>query len=460
MSAPSLRLRFLAPFTVAWLALGSPALAEPQPLPSTNAPVRFMTAPLSMADAITLALRQGPEVRKAAKDVEAATGIAIQTQAIVIPKAGVAGDFGATQPKNVDSPDIPGITFGTDQNWNSQFRVVQSLYEGGRMLSSLRAAKLIKERSLLDYQVVVADSIVETQVAYYNVLLAELQIVVNETAVNLLTNELADTQRRFDAGTVTRYNVLRAEVELANERPKLSRSRNAYRIAKNILANRLAFDIPKDTGDEIPLNLTDKLVAEPYEIALSPSIALAFAQRPELGSLRKTQALRHEDVVRAKAGYLPRLEAYAGYEGRNSMFSTDLAQPVNGWVAGVQLNWNIFDGFLTRGKVMEAQALHDRTTVELDDYTRKVELDVRTAYSNFIEAREVLESTRKVVEQAEETLRLATSRNDAGTGTQLDVLSARSALTEAQTTQNTAVRDYEVARARMARAIGANIPSN
>ena len=69
-----------------------------------------------------------------------------------------------------------------------------------------------------------------------------------------------------------------------------------------------------------------------------------------------------------------------------------------------------------------------------------------------------MESQKKVVEQAEEALRLARARADAGTGTQLDVLSAQTALTEARTTDVRARRDYAVAVARLERAIGAVSP--
>ena len=123
-------------------------------------------------------------------------------------------------------------------------------------------------------------------------------------------------------------------------------------------------------------------------------------------------------------------------------------------MAGVEFNWDIFDGGLTRGKVIEAEALYEKAQVELDDGTRRVEQEVRTAYSSFLEAREVLETQKKVQEQAEEALRLATARYEAGTSTQLDVLNAQTALTEARTTQVQAMRDYLVARARLKRAMG------
>ncbi len=420
----------------------------------------FVTTPISMADAVNIALRQNPVIVRAQKDLEAAQGIVIQTRAIAIPKLRAAGGFNAVQSTDIDAPRLPNITFdfGTEQSWNSQLRLVQSIYEGGRILSSLRTAKLIKERSLLMYQTAVADTVLEVQVAYYDVLLSAQNIVVQQTSVELLGNELGDTKRRFDAGTVPRFNVLRAEVELANQQPKLIRAKNQLRINKNYLAIVLGFNIPKDAVDDIPLMLSDKLEAEPYQINLTQAIMTALERRTELESLRKAQALRYEDIIMAKSGYKPSLQAFGGYEARNSMFSSDLTTEVYGWTAGVQMTWDIFDGFRTKGKIVEARALYERAGVELDDTGRRIELDVRTAHSKFIEATEVLDSQKKVVEQAEEALRLATARNDAGSGTQLDVLSARSALTEAQTTQILALHGYEVARARLERAIGVNVP--
>jgi outer membrane protein TolC len=274
----------------------------------------------------------------------------------------------------------------------------------------------------------------------------------------LLESELGDTSRRFNAGTVPRFNVLRAEVELANAQPRLIRAKNSFRIAKNNLANLLGLTPPRDTLQDVPLTLSGKLEAEPYAIDLPQAIAIALERRTELASLRKAEALRREDITGAKGGYKPSVQAFAGYDAHSSIFSSDLTREVHGWIAGVQVSWDIFDGLRTSGKVKEAQAHYERAGIELDDAGRRIELEVRTAHSNFIEAGEVLKSQEKVVEKAEEALRLATSRSGAGTGTQLDVLSAQTALTEARTTQTQALHDYSVSRARLERAVGANLP--
>ena len=415
--------------------------------------------PLSLADAVNLALSQSPAILRAQKELEASRGIVIQTRAIALPTLGIGGSYATVQRTDVDVFEAPGFTFGTPQNWSSQVKLIQSLYQGGRLLSAFRAADLTRQQSLLNYQTALADTVLSVQLAYYDILLAAQQITVQEASVELLTNELSDTTRRFEAGTVPRFNVLRAEVELANARPKLINARNNFRISKNNLANLLGLNIPPGTFEDIPLMLSGKLEAEAFDLELPRAISLALEKRTELGALRKTEALRKEDIVNARAGYKPVLQGYVGYDVHNSMLSSDLTMTDHGWIAGVQLNWNLFDGLRTQGRVREATANYERAGIDVDDRTRGIELEVRTAYSNFIEAREVLDSERKVVEQADEALRLARARSDAGTGTQLDVLSAQTALTEARTTQIQALHDFEAARARLQRAIGTNVPS-
>ena len=430
-------------------------------LPAASAPTPgvngFRTQPISLAEAVDLALRQNPSIRRAQKDLEASQGVVIQTRAIAVPKVRITGNYAAMEKGDVDRIVSTNFTFGTDETWQTQIRLVQSLYEGGKIASALRTAKLTKEQAMLNYQTAVADTVLDVQIGYFDVLLAEQQIVVQEASVELLGRELADTNRRFDAGTVPRFNVLRAEVELANAQPKLIRARNAFRISKNNLANLLGFNVPREIFEDIPLKLSGKLEAEPYALDLPHAIASALERRTELGSLRKAELLRKEDVLNAKAGFKPSLQAYAGYDAHNSILRNDLTAELHGWIAGVQLNWDLFDGGLAYGKVKQARALQEKAEVDLEDAGRRIELDVRTAFSNFKEADEVLKSQEKVVEEGEEALSLAKVRNEAGTATQLDVLSAQTALTEARTTQIQALHDYAVARARLERAVGANL---
>ncbi len=445
---------------------GSPEPAASAPV-ITNA-LPWPERPLTLEDCLNIAIEQNPGVQKSRKDIEIAHGVSIQTRAIVLPKLQATGDYTARADSAVDMLEIPpGTVFPAgipvidpgNENWTAGVRVVQSIFEGGRMRSSLRTARLLKERALAGHQAVLADTATDVRVGFYNVLLGEQEITVSLASVDLLENELADSQRRFNAGTVPRFNVLRAEVELANARPRVSRARNSYRIAKNVLVNLLGYTVPQDVWEDIPLKLAGTLDAPKFEIAVPDAVRLALERRPELVALRHTEALQREGVTVARAGYYPRLEGFAGYGARKSVFTPDVGDYVHGWEAGVQAVWNIFDGAYTRGKVAEARAQLDKAGIETDDVTRQIELEVRTAYSTLVESWEVLESQQKTVEQAEEALRLARSRADAGAGTQLDVLSAQTALTEARTTTIRAKREYAVALTRLERAIGAYAPS-
>jgi len=423
---------------------------------STNNLPSWLTQPLSLADALNIALQQNGTVLQAKSDLEASYGIVVQTRAIALPQLRATGNYTDTDRDLLQNP--PGSTYESPhQNWTAGLQIVQSIYEGGKVIAALKAATATKEQALAQYQSAVEDSLLNTRLAYYDVLLAAQQIIVHEASVNLLTRELDDQKQRYNAGTVPHFNVLRAEVSVANERPNLIRARNDYRIAKNNLSNLLGYNLPRDIWDDIPLNLTDTLEARPYSVNLPDAIQQALGRRTELVALRKAEELQHLNIVAARAGYQPSVQVFAGYNWMNSSFSARLDDELDGWNAGAQLSWNIFDGLLTHGKVIEAKAEHTKSQTALADRTRDIELEVRTAYSEFNEAKEVLESQEKVQEQAEEALREASARASAGTGTQLDVLDAENSLTQARTTLAQALHDYMTARAKLERAIGDNM---
>jgi len=426
---------------------------------NTNASLPgWITRPLPLTDCLNVALQQNGTILKAKSDLEAQQGVVVQTRAVALPQLQATGQYKDTDRDAIENfpGSQPPQPLQQNQNWNAGVQIVQSIYEGGKLITAFQAASATKKQALAQYQTAVADTMLVVRLAYYDVLLAAQEITVNEASVVLLQKELEDQQRRYDAGTVPHFNVLRAEVALANERPALIQARNNYRISKNNLCNLLGYNLPRDIWEDIPLNLTDTLDATPYQVDLPMAIQQALGRRTELVALRQTAELQRLNVVNAKAGYKPTVQVFAGYNWYNAQFTepVELNHDINGWNVGGQLSWNIFDGMLTRGKVTQAKALYEKSKTDVDDKGRQIELEVRTAYSDFIEAREVLDSQQKVQEQADEALREARARAEAGTSTQLDVLDAETSLTQARTTQIQALHDYAVARARLERAIG------
>lgn len=424
----------------------------------TNTPA-WLSRPLSLADSLNVALAQNPAILKAKSDLEAQYGVVVQTRAVALPQLQATGQYKYTEARAINS--YPGATV-PEQNWTAGLQIVQSIYQGGKLVAAVKAAKIIKQQSLAQYQTMIADTLLSVRLAYYDILLAAQQVTVNQASVNLLQKELDDQQHRYDAGTVPHFNVLRARVALANARPPLINAQNNYRISKNNLANLLGYDLPRNLWDDIPLNLTDTLDSEPYPINLSDSLQQALERRPELVVLRKTEQLQKLNITDAASGYKPNLQIFAGYNWLNQQFDSSGTTPpldayLDGWNAGAQVSWNIFDGLLTHGKVVQAKALYQKSKTSVDEKSRQIELEVRTTYSDFIGAQEVLESQKTVLDEAEESLREANARADAGTGTQLDVLDAETSLTQARSTQVQALHDYDAARARFERAIGKDV---
>src|SRR5271170_7859018 len=261
------------------------------------APTNLFPHPISRAEAVDIALRQNSALLKGKADLEAAHGVVVQLRSIAFPTLSARGAYNAEQSSLIENFPLPApfnnaVQF-PNQNWNSDIRVQQSIYEGGRMNSAFRSAKLTRQQALLNYQTLLADTLLAVRVAYDDVLVAQQQIAVNEASVKLLTHEWEDVRQRFKAGTVPQFDVLRAHVELANETPRLIQARNNFRIGKNNLLNLLGCNLPRTIWEDVPVELSDTLQASPLDLDLPAALARAVDKRPELEALRKAEALRH-----------------------------------------------------------------------------------------------------------------------------------------------------------------------
>ncbi len=428
------------------LLAGEPASAPPPPESFT------------LEQCLETALKRNPAILKSQEDLKRTYGVIVETRSEALPQVRATGQMDVIDENFIDT--FPGMIGGPADNqkmpWEVGIQISQLVYSGGRVNAALRAARITDQIAKESFHRVVSNTILEVRTVFYRILLARAQIHVHEQSIQLLENQLKDVTARFEAGTVPRFNVLRAEVELANARPPLIRAQNNYRLAREAMARLLAFDSKPQTAFS-NIQFEGALRHEQREVDLKSALAQAVERRPELRLARHQAALRRENITVAKSGYQPDLSVYAGYGARNSRFGDQLDDTTHGWFVGARATWNIFDGQLTRGKVQQAQAEFSQAEIEAEDIRRVIELEVRQAYSDYVQALELLEAQKRVIEQAEESLRLAEARFQAGAGTQLDVLSARTALTEAQSNEILALHEYNLALAALDRATGANV---
>ena len=436
--------------------------------------VHTFAGDLTLDAAVKIAVRQNPDLLKQLQEIERTRGQIIEVRAEALPHLTMTGSYdqqskalfesggsssdGTTfdVPTTVD-PAIQSIlnalgasSSGSsrvvqNKSWQMTVRAQQVLYAGGQVRSAIRIAKFAEDAAYFQLRDVVDQVIATVRSQFTTVLTNRALIKVAEETVRLQSDQLRDQKNRFEAGTVPRFNVLRAEVELANVQPDLIRARNNYLLAEIALAKTLGLD--PGVGGKPTFNAVGTLEITERPLGLQSALELARARRPFLKVQRQQILQQTEQIKVALAGYKPRLDANAGYEIRNSRLSEDLDKTVDGWFFGFAGTWNIFDGLATFGRVKQARASLESAKINYDDSVQKVDLEVQTAYANLQTARETIRSQQKNVEQANESLRLANERFAAGAGTQLEVLDARTALTKARSTELQSRGDYNTALA-------------
>ncbi len=332
-----------------------------------------------------------------------------------------------------------------DKSWNITLEVRQTLYQGGQIAAAIKIAQFTQDSAYYQLRDTV-DTIVSTvRRQFYSVLLDRALITVQEESVRLLGEQLQDQKNRFEAGTVPRFNVLQAEVALANQQPQLISARTNYLVAQVQLAKTLSAD-PGPNGKP-EFYCVGELGVPSQRLRLTEALQVARARRPFLKVQRQTILIDAEDIKVQLAGYKPTLDANAGYQLRNNALSDDIGNTVNGWFFGVTGSWAIFDGFATYGRVKQARARLEQARANYEDSVHEVDLEVQTSFGNLQEARETIASGEETVKQALEAVRLAQERFNAGAGTQLDVLNAQVQLTTARSTELQAKANYNIAMA-------------
>ncbi|MBJ7258442.1 MAG: TolC family protein [Chthoniobacterales bacterium] len=390
---------------------------------------------LGIDDAICTAVTKNPDILAAIQQIRLTKGQVVQVRAAMLPTL-AAGTSYQAQSQQLANPSRQ-MQFGYEnqnQTWNVSISVNQSIWSGWKNQADFSAARLANESAFYSLRQTIDKVVADTKKLFYDVIFNRALIRVREESVAVLQSQLQDQQSRFEAGTVPRFNVLQAEVALANAIPPVIQARNALRIAQFSLVKQLGLNYPSNPS-QVPFDVRGQLDYNPIDLNLGSAVFAALTHNPSLKIQRQNILIDAEKLKSAMSGFQPTLNATAGWQTFNIPTSSQLDDTVNGWFFGVTGNWNIFDGLATVGATQSARAALEQSKINYDNSARGVELDVQRAISNLIEAQEVIDSQRANVTQATEALRLSRERLDAGAGTQLDVLNAQVSLLQAQTTE-------------------------
>lgn len=411
---------------------------------------------LTLDEAVQFALSNNPDVLNAIEQIRLTQGQFISVRAQALPQLTATSSYTYEQQRlagepnpgfslplgNGQSLEFPGSGRPLNQFWNIQLGASQLLFDGGATISAIQAARFVEDSTYFSLRRSIDDTIANVKINFFQIILNRALIVAQEQSVELLESQLQDQINRFEAGTVPRFNVLQAEVALANAIPPLIQARNNLRISQFQLVRLLGMNYDQANLAQVPFDVVGELSFQFRNINTEESIRTALIRSPFLKAQRQNILSQAANINVQLAGYLPRISMNGGYIVQTEPGGSTIHETLDGWFFGFSGSWNIFDGFETAGNVQQAKAQLMQAKINYDNSVRTVILNVQEAISNLQQAKETIDSQQASVAQATEALRLSRERLDAGAGTQLDVLNAQVQLLEAQTTELQARFDY------------------
>ncbi len=412
--------------------------ARPEP---NGAPVRHDGA-LGLRDAVNLALERNLPLRGAFLRRAEALGTVEEALGEALPGLELTGTAASDLADRGEDPDTASLSL----------QLTQPLWRSGIVAAGLRHARLNAARTEAAIRQQLQQTIARVTRLYLDVLLQQHLVTVYEEAVGSADRMLKTSRTRRAAGTVSDYEVLRAEVEVSTASADLLQARNTLRTSTLELLRTLG--IAQDS--QVTLTGVLDFQAEAYDV--EQTVRAALEHRPDLIQAEADLRMAEAGIALVRGQYGPAADAYL----RGTYANPDPNRPRDGggggggddWSVGATLRWTLFDGFARRGRLRQAASRAGQAANALLDAEEAVRVDVVKALLDLRHADELYQSQRKNLELAREALRMLESGFRMGRNTQIEVLDAQSALTAVMGRHYNAVHAHSVARLAVRHATG------
>ncbi len=434
----------------------------------TLATAQSTTQPLSLPEAVRIALEKNPTLKAADAYAEAVRQGIAAAKSFRYPRLDFAEGF--TRSNN------PVYVFGTLltqrqftasnfalgslntppplDNFRTAFTATMPLYDAGQTSRAVRGARLQAQSAEKGKGRTGQEVVFQVIQAYLNDLLAKESLRVAQSAVETTNSDLNRAQARQESGLAVPSDILSAQVQLAQASEDLLRAQNAVELAHAAL--NVAMGLDEGAPTAIEANLAELTFSAG---SLGERQSKALATRPDyLQSLLGRQQADNGIHV-ARAEFLPQVNLFSSWETDNQTFAS---RGGNNWATGVTLNVNLFDGGAKMARLRESKARELQAQAMESQMASAVRLQVREAYLNLATAQKRLDVVKDAKAQAAESLRILQNRYEAGLATITDVLGAETAKVNADKNSLNAIFDYRLSYAALELATGelsANSPA-
>jgi outer membrane protein len=437
------------------------------PLVAASAQQEAQPSPLTLQQAVNVALEKNPLRKAAIADTKAASAGVREARSLLMPHLGfsetatrgndpvyvfgsklrqqrfAAADFALNQLNT--PPPIGNFTTRLGGSWN--------LFDSFASWHGVSRAKHMDEAAKRQLDRTDQETVFRVVTSYYDVLLAARQLEVADQSVKTAQSIMDSSQARFDSGLTVESDLLTAKVRMAARQQEVIRARNTLETARAELNTAMGMPV------ESPFHLTETLAEHTLPIPTLQNVEKqALANRPDLKRIASEEAAQRQSVSMAKSSFGPRVNAFAGWEMDNPTFVAGGGG--NNWMGGIEVQFDIFQGGAKRAALSRQRALEEKVVAMKQGASDAVRLEVRRAYYDVDASRQQIEVARAAIAQAEESLRINQDRYDSGLTTITDLLGAEDAARRSQIDYWEAIYHFRTSYANLELASGTLNPQS
>jgi outer membrane protein TolC len=404
-------------------------------LPTTGNEIKITSnKSITLPEALETAFRNNREVQAARLTVTRSQAGINEAQAAQALQVGLTSTLqNQGSPLIIGTQSLSGSNSTTDIQGGLQ--ATYNIFSAGRNQSSVRAAQEQVNFDRLDLLRVEQKVRGDVITAYYDLQAADSSVIINQAAVTDATRSLSDAQLQEKAGVGTKFDILRAQVQLATANQDLTNAQGQQQTARKKIAQLLVVD------NNTEFRATDTVrESGAWGYSLEDSVVIAYKNRPEVKQQLTRREISKQQQIIAAAADSAQVNLFANYNLGKSITATTAAQ--DNYSLGARLSWNFWDGGAAGARSSQEKINQEISENQFTTARNQIRFEIEQAYNSLGSNQKNIATSTQALKQAEESLKLARLRFQAGVGTQTDVIQAQTELARARGNRISAIINY------------------
>ncbi len=410
-----------------------------------------ISQPITLEQALILAQRNNRNIQESKLNVQLAEANLRQSQAALYPLVDIQGSLTRNQTLVDQDNTLPSGINNVDVTAEASYDV----FTNGQRPASIQAEREALLATQLDLKTDLWQLQLDVANDYYDLQQANALITIAEAAVKNARDSFENTVALEQAGLGTRFDVLRAEVQLADLQQQLTQAKGQLEIARRQLAQTLSL------ADNANLSAADPVEeAGRWPLSLEESIVTAKKFRSELAEVvaQREIALLNQRIAKNSLG--PFFSVNGSVSAGGTAFDTTGGNPFIeqfngdlGYSVGGTATRTLFDGGASKALAQQQKINALIAETQFSNSKNVIRFQIEQNYFNMVSSLKNIGTNRQAVVQAEQSLELATLRFKEGIGTQLEVSNEENALTRSKSNLLTAIIDFNRALVGLRRSV-------